>query len=354
MASSLSEIESQSEGGEDAEGFDSMEEDGEGFESDYEYVSSDSSCGGCPSEFLQMQPLFNQEPVRCSICREDNVEQGLAVVLPCRHSFCVECLTLCVEAQIGEGDADNITCPFVYDATGGKPIGRRCSASIEADVLREIMPPERYTRLQRQKDSAFVRKNPDYHHCPTPDCDNVVLCRVVDLKEGGGGGGVGARICDCFKCGHTSCLNCGARPFHFKKTCDEHREEQRRKAEIARRRTGLHQIQFGGLMYAPPDVDQSRANEEARYTFDLESDPPGDDPGLGEALGNVRRCRRCGNGVELADGCLKMKCLCGYRFCYQCGAENAVCGCTPSHHGFVDNVTGRADFAGLASTKSYT
>lgn len=35
-------------------------------------------------------------------------------------------------------------------------------------------------------------------------------------------------------------------------------------------------------------------------------------------------------------------------------SENALCGCTPAHHGFTDNRTGMGDFAGLNETKSYT
>merc|ERR1712029_840627 len=100
--------------------------------------------------------------------------------------------------------------------------------------------------------------------------------------------------------------------------------------------------------YASMAPDRSRADEEAKYDFNIggSSCANADDKDgrsaedLGDALANVKRCRRCGNGVELREGCLKMKCLCGYRFCYRCGAENAQCDCTPAHHGFTDNVTG--------------
>ena len=42
-----------------------------------------------------------------------------------------------------------------------------------------------------------------------------------------------------------------------------------------------------------------------------------------------------------------MKCRCGYRFCYNCGSENARCGCTPAEHGFWDNTVNRGDFTNL-------
>jgi hypothetical protein len=38
---------------------------------------------------------------------------------------------------------------------------------------------------------------------------------------------------------------------------------------------------------------------------------------------NIRICKRCGNAIVKASGCLKMKCRCGYRFCFKCGSENA-------------------------------
>ena len=50
-------------------------------------------------------------------------------------------------------------------------------------------------------------------------------------------------------------------------------------------------------------------------------------------------CPGCGARIEkLPDGCDKMECLCGYRFCYKCGAPGAECDCTPSDHCFWDNL----------------
>lgn len=69
---------------------------------------------------------------------------------------------------------------------------------------------------------------------------------------------------------------------------------------------------------------------------------------------NFRKCRRCGIYIEKKDGCDKMKCRCGYRFCFICGSENAQCNCTPASHGFWDNDTNRGDFQNLREKVSPT
>ena len=328
-------------------------------ESDYEYESCSDFGGDEHDEAHLPHSLFNQDPASCPICCEDKVEEGCALILPsCKHSFCVVCFTSYVESQIGEGNADTIVCPeIIQDSSSNSNINskgiQKCNAKVELEVLHEIMTEESYSRLKQQQENAFVRKNTDYHHCPTPDCTNIVLCKSIgDESEG--------KICDCFKCGQTSCLSCGASPFHTNLSCNEYQEQKR-----MRRIAAIDMVSFGrrgmmgiGRMMQP---DRSRANEETRYDFHVTELEDGisnnnnnDANANASLLQNIKRCRRCGNGVELEDGCLKMKCICGYRFCYQCGAENAICNCTPAHHGFVDNQTGRGDFSGLNETRSYT
>ena len=53
-------------------------------------------------------------------------------------------------------------------------------------------------------------------------------------------------------------------------------------------------------------------------------------------------CPKCREGVEKADGCNKMECLCGCRFCWHCGAladqlGRLPCRCTGDEHTFWDN-----------------
>ena len=46
---------------------------------------------------------------------------------------------------------------------------------------------------------------------------------------------------------------------------------------------------------------------------------------------NTRPCPCCGISIEKIDGCDKMECRCGYRFCYQCGCFGASCCCSVGH-----------------------
>jgi hypothetical protein len=305
---------------------------------DYEYDSSSDDDGGI------FQPpyhsLYNQEPVSCPICCEEKIEEGCGLILPnCRHSFCVECFTKYLETVVGQGNADDIKCPFIIEGgVDNSMIGRTqsCNETVEMDVLKEVIDASAFDRLTRQRDAAFVSKHPEYHHCPTPDCSSIVFCPFVDTtihnRDSGDVPGhqppsvsAGAtiappRICDCFKCGKTSCLSCGVSPFHDGLTCAQYQHQRRRRF----------------MRELMPTVDRSRAGEENRYDFELEGNAI---PTLGSAsiddgdnfTSTIKRCRRCGNGIEFESGCLKMKCRCGYRFCFQCGSENAQCDCTPAY-----------------------
>jgi len=54
----------------------------------------------------------------------------------------------------------------------------------------------------------------------------------------------------------------------------------------------------------------------------------------------TKECPGCGAFISKEDGtCAKMECLCGYRFCYDCGSQGAHCLCSPAHHVFTDNAT---------------
>lgn len=265
--------------------------------------------------------LYNNDPVTCPICY-NRADSGQAVALPeCGHSFCITCFQMYIQNQVQNGKANMLVCPMAFT---------ECDQFISQYVLEEVLDADDLEKVQRCRRTSFVMENKDYHHCPTPDCSNILF-----WKEEHGG----PTVADCFECKKSSCLKCGASPYHVNQTCDEWRETVRQRQLIIQRR-------LQRLNYHHP-VDRSRAGESLNHDFEATGDESM------RRLG-IRICRRCGSGVQLSGGCLKLKCRCGYRFCFQCGAENAQCGCTPSHHGFTDNITGQGDMAGLRDSKSYT
>lgn len=190
-----------------------------------------------------------------------------------------------------------ILCPLSRGSDG-------CGSGITQRELRLILGDKRYAILDRRALEQAVATDPTLHICPSPDCPFVVSWFGPDD---------GLPIIDCPICRHRRCLVCGADPYH------------------------------DGIGCPPPQsagAVSAQSEEEASLQF--------------IATSNIKRCMRCNNGIIKEVGCHKVKCRCGYRFCWVCGSENAQCACTPAEHGFIDNLTGRGDFSLLSESKSPT
>eukprot|EP00546_Thalassionema_frauenfeldii_P014064 CAMPEP_0178929850 /NCGR_PEP_ID=MMETSP0786-20121207/20876_1 /TAXON_ID=186022 /ORGANISM="Thalassionema frauenfeldii, Strain CCMP 1798" /LENGTH=153 /DNA_ID=CAMNT_0020606247 /DNA_START=203 /DNA_END=665 /DNA_ORIENTATION=- len=122
---------------------------------------------------------------------------------------------------------------------------KECGKLVDTTALQDVLDQKTLDKLKYCQESSFVMSNPDYHHCPTPDCSNIVYYKN------------GPPVVDCFKCQKTSCLKCGVSPYHNGMTCEEHKiqaEERDRRLLAMRRASG------GG-------VDRSRAGEETIYDY---------------------------------------------------------------------------------------
>ena len=219
-----------------------------------------------------------------------------AIVLgQCAHVFCTDCLQAHVTTCTSEGKT-LIVCPS------------QCGGEVTQAELREVVGLEHFNTIDRKQMEAAVAIDPTLHHCPTPDCSNIV-CWTGEED--------GVPLCNCLVCNKKSCLVCGVSPYHNGMTCDEYIHSNTSMSE-----------------------SDKAANEQAFQQYMQNS--------------NIRVCGRCKNAVVKSSGCNKMKCRCGFRFCYVCGSENAQCGHTPASHGFIDNVSGRGDFSHLREAKSAT
>ena len=184
-----------------------------------------------------------------------------------------------------------------------------CTAEIGQEELRLVIEPQLFSTLERRSLEAVVALDPTLHHCPTPNC--TFVCSWAGVEDG-------PPRCDCPVCHKSSCLACFTSPFHNGFSCEQFKEQKSQDQTI----------------------EDRRKDEELLQEYLKKS--------------TIRICKRCGQGVVKSSGCNKMKCRCGYRFCYECGVENALCGHTPKYHGYIDNVTGDGDFSRLTAKTSPT
>jgi hypothetical protein len=119
--------------------------DDESDEEEYEYSFFDEDVN-LPAEVEGGQELrFNTDPVSCPVCFT-TADSGAAVTLPCKHSFCIECLQQYIQAQISEGKANNIKCLMP---------AKECGTQIDHQALGEILDLEAQEKLKKFGVSAF-------------------------------------------------------------------------------------------------------------------------------------------------------------------------------------------------------
>ena len=96
-----------------------------------------------------------------------------------------------------------------------------------------------------------------------------------------------------------------------------------------------------GRAYKPAAAETAPSHPAATATTSLSE---ADQATAAWLESQTKLCGGCGARVCKSDGCDKMQCLCGYRFCWRCDSVDANCSCNPGH-GFFDNVIRRPDFS---------
>eukprot|EP00754_Rhynchopus_humris_P050861 Rhum_TRINITY_DN9197_c0_g2::Rhum_TRINITY_DN9197_c0_g2_i1::g.32055::m.32055 len=258
----------------------------------------------------------NAAPILCAVCFADAPAGAALALRACGHSFCKECIQAQVEARMGEGDV-MVRC-----------LHPGCAAELAHAEVAAAAGDAAVLRLQQRSLERASSVVPTLVACPGADC-RYVFCadaaaaaaaaEAAAATGGGGGGGDGGngeeggeepgQAFTCPLCSVQLCAVCGTR-WHPGETCAQHK---------ARLGEGA-------------DADTSLQE----YLKDNE---------------NIRPCPQCGEAVEKAFGCDKMKCRCGYRFCFVCLAPNAQCSCSGDNHGFWDNRKGTGDFKNLRGSR---
>jgi len=238
----------------------------------------------------------NVIPEECLICWEI-VEAGSGIVLgSCSHFICKFCFVGWVDESLATGNP-HITCV--------KPT---CKKEVTQTELRGALGAERFAKLERRALEHCVSTDPSLRLCPSADCKFVVAW-TDDGK-------CGAPKLDCPLCKRQHCLLCCSSPYHAGQTCIEFKQaktEQELKQKV---------------------LDQSKQDEAATAAL----------------LSSFRMCPKCRTPIIKSNGCEKLMCRCGARFCYVCLSPNAQCEHTPASHGFFDNIAGYANFSNLTGT----
>lgn len=246
----------------------------------------------------------------CPVCFDSpNSLEQLVQLEQCGYVFCNDCLLGWITAEAEGSSSGRIQCPQ-----------QGCSCGINHAELKDLLVDNTslFAKLDRRALELLTASEDSLFMCPSPDCSYIVSWDPEDEHV--------SPCATCPLCNVQRCLACGVSPFHHDLSCAQHLETVRQQQEQQDQESS--DGQQGGISSA-----ELRAQEDATLAFLQRS--------------GMRICKQCKGGVLKSSGCDKMKCRCGYRFCYHCGAENARCGCTPWNHGFWDNITGGGDFSNL-------
>lgn len=240
-------------------------------------------------EPAELEVQVNDSPRVCELCCYTATASD-AVRLECGHGwYCRSCVRRHAEAQLDVG-AVTMSCP-------------QCAKVLAERNVRQLLPAELCDRFLQLSLERAVLSTSDLRACPTPDCPMRVALEP----------GAEPRL-KCNMCNRTSCLLCGAQPYHRGRTCEEHAAKPR-----ARRSVATDQALFRKWM----DQTGTKQCPTCRMAISKQNL---------NAQGTQRR------------ECHKMICRnCGTRFCFKCSAvltEAFTCGCTQAAHGFLDPVTG--------------
>lgn len=225
----------------------------------------------------------------CSICCDD-APPGEAVRLSCKHGwYCLSCLKRHAEARLDNGFVE-VSCP-------------ECNQALAERTLRRVLPTSVLEQLERRSLEQAVSAAGDLYACPTANCTFRVALEEGDV----------ARL-KCPECKKTSCLRCGAQPYHRGLSCEAYAEKLRSKGKSTGDEELIKWMEETGSKQCPTcRAVVSKQNLEKQNT-------------------------------QYAE-CHKMQCRnCDTRFCFKCLAvltPTYSCGCARAEHGFINPKTGR-------------
>ncbi|XP_013741058.1 E3 ubiquitin-protein ligase RSL1 [Brassica napus] len=219
---------------------------------------------------IENEPL---EPSRrlCMICMDEKPSSDMfRGSVTCTHAYCTQCTIRYVANKIKENSA-KIKCPDVD-----------CTRSIEPYMCRDLIPKDVFERWEKILCESLI-SSWDKLYCPFKDCSSVMILDDV------GGNNANVTQTECPSCHRMFCAQCKV-AWHVGVGCEEFQ------------------------MYG--NTKKKSSDEEDALLVQMATNK------------QWRRCPSCKFYVEKVDGCMHIKCRCGFQFCYGCGsvwASNHAC-----------------------------
>ncbi|CAH2053733.1 unnamed protein product [Thlaspi arvense] len=218
-----------------------------------------------PEIKIENEPAEPSSRLRyCMICMD---EKPSSEIFPgntnCTHSYCTECTVRYVATKIEENVA-MIKCPDVD-----------CTVLIEPYTCRDLIPKDVSERWDKGLCESLILSS-EKVYCPFEDCPAMM---VVDDDDQGSDAKVTET--ECPSCHRLFCAQCKV-TWHAGIGC----EEFQRLGNTKKKKSS--------------DEEDDVLIQMAKYKQRM-------------------RCPSCKFYVEKVDGCMHIKCRCGYKFCYRCG-----------------------------------
>ncbi|KIM80225.1 hypothetical protein PILCRDRAFT_822749 [Piloderma croceum F 1598] len=227
-------------------------------------VPRNPTCGICKDHFQE-----THSPLSASLSANSSTHLPFGLQLPCpnKHSYCVGCLSQYITSKLdplgtGRAPEEQIVFPIRCPEC---PLNEWADG-IQDDVAERILTKDRIALWYDQKQ---LDSHPRYF-CPNRKCSALVQLHEQEA---------GKPQVSCSLCKTVMCVRCKTQ-WHNNLTCTEYQ--------------------------ALPADERS---PEDRLLIKLAKEK------------KWRRCKTCGQIIELTTGCCHMTCICGNQFCFVCGAN---------------------------------
>lgn len=193
----------------------------------------------------------------CDFCVESIPLEDSFNIKGCSHFYCQQCIANFVVSKL-QDNVTSIACP--------EP---GCTGVLDPEYCRPILPNDIYDRWGKALCENVImgsESTMNYFYCPFADCSALLILEEQDDNDES----------QCPHCERVICAKCKV-PWHVEFGCDE----------------------FQRLRDKGEDEMVKELAKKNKW----------------------RKCPKCNYYVEKADGCMYIKCRCGYAFCYNCGIK---------------------------------